>query len=363
MTGALPEPRHPKGPAPMELGIYTFGDVTPDVHTGKTLSTRQRLSNLLEQAKLADEAGLDVIALGEHHRRDFAVSAPEVVLGAMSSVTSRIRLSTAVSVLSTQDPVRLFQQFATLDQLSGGRAEIIAGRGAFTESFPLFGFEVKDYDKLFEEKIRLLLLLRDQEVVTWNGDTRAPLTDAVITPQPLQDRLPIWIGVGGTPQSAMRAGLLGAPMFISIFTSPAPARRLFDIYHRAARSVGHDASALRTASGGHMFINRTSQAARDDFYPYYSEYFKIHPQFVTGMPRELYDQWVQSGLVVGSPQEVIDKILRHRELLGITRWVGQFDVGSLPFSMANDSLELFATEVAPVLRRETAVAPSLGVGA
>ena len=344
----------------MELGIYTFGDAMPDVRTGEAMSTRQRLANLVEQARFADAAGLDVFALGEHHRRDFAVSAPEVVLAAIAPVTSRIRLSTAVTVLSTQDPVRVYEQFATLDQLSGGRAEIIAGRGAFTESFPLFGYDLRDYEELFDEKIRLLLRLREEEVVTWSGRTRAPLRDVVVSPRSLQEKLPVWIGVGGTPQSAVRAGVLGAPMFLALFTTPAPGRRLVDLYRRAAEKAGQDLSALRVASGGHMFIGRTSQGARDAFYPYYSSYFKLHPQFPGGMPRSMFDQWAASGLLVGSPQEVMDKIMNHRELLGIDRYVGQFDVGGMPFAMANESLELFATEVAPVVRQETTDQVMLG---
>jgi alkanesulfonate monooxygenase SsuD/methylene tetrahydromethanopterin reductase-like flavin-dependent oxidoreductase (luciferase family) len=337
----------------MELGVYTFGDLKPDPRTGEVFSVEKRLAGLIEQARMADEAGLDVFALGEHHRRDFAISSPEVVLAAIASVTSRIRLSSAVSVLSTLDPVRVFQQFATLDQISGGRAEIIAGRGAFTESFPLFGYDVRYYDELFDEKIQLLLLLRDQEVVTWTGRHRPPLTNAVISPQPLQDELPVWIGVGGTPQSAVRAGVLGAPMFLALFTSPRRARPLAELYRRAAAQAGHDPAALKVASGGHMYIGRTSQGARDDFYPYYSEYWKMQPQFANGMPRATYDEWVRSGMLVGSPQEVIDKIMLQYELLGISRFVGQFDVGGLPVAMANDSLELFAAEVAPVIRKET----------
>jgi alkanesulfonate monooxygenase SsuD/methylene tetrahydromethanopterin reductase-like flavin-dependent oxidoreductase (luciferase family) len=331
----------------MELGIYSFGDL-------RGIPTQERLADLVAQARYADEAGLDVIALGEHHRADFALSAPEMVLAAIASVTERIRLSTGVTVLSTADPVRVYQQFATLDQLSGGRAEIIAGRGAFTESFPLFGHDLREYEVLFDEKIRLLLRLAKEERITWQGRTRPPLDDALIVPRALQPTLPIWIGVGGTPQSAVRAGRLGAPMFLAIFTDPAPARGLVEIYRRAAAAAGHDVDSLRTASGGHMFIGRTSQGARDAFFPYYSEYLSLLPQFPGGMPREVYDQWIRAGLLVGSPQEVIDKIMGHRELLGISRYVGQFDVGGMPAGMVNESLEPFATEVAPVVRKEAA---------
>ncbi|MEV4537572.1 LLM class flavin-dependent oxidoreductase [Asanoa sp. NPDC049518] len=332
----------------MELGIYSFGD-------SGTHSTRQRLADLVAQARYADEAGLDVIALGEHHRPDFTLSAPELVLAAISAVTERIRLSTAVTVLSTADPVRVYQQFATLDQLSGGRAEIVAGRGAFTESFGLFGYDLREYEVLFDEKLRLLLTLaREEGPVTWRGRTREPLDDALVTPRALQPVLPVWVGVGGTPQSAVRAGRLGAPMFVAIFTDPAPARGLVEIYHRAAANAGHDPAGLRVASGGHMYVGHTSQGARDEFYPYYAEYLSKLPQFSGGMPRAAYDEWIRAGLLVGSPQEVIDKIMNHRELLGISRYVGQFDVGGMPAGMVDKSLELFATEVAPVVRKESA---------
>ncbi|NMO55169.1 LLM class flavin-dependent oxidoreductase [Actinoplanes sp. TBRC 11911] len=338
----------------MELGIYSFGGVTADTRTGETISVRQRLDNLVRQAVMADEAGLDLIALGEHHRADHAISAPEVVLAAIASVTENIRLASGVTVLSTQDPVRVYQQFATLDQLSGGRAEIIAGRGAFTESFPLFGYDIRDYDVLFEEKIRLLLQLVREERPVWQGTTRAALNGEVVAPRALQDPLPVWIGVGGTPKSAVRAGTLGAPMFLALFTSPDPGHRTVELYRRAAEQAGHDAAALPIASGGHMYIGRSSQKAKDDFFPYYSDYFKLHPSMPNGMPRPVYDQWLSSGLLVGSPQEVIDGIMRHHEMLGISRYVGQFDVGSMSFGMVSESLELFATEVAPVIRKETA---------
>lgn len=338
----------------MELGIYTFGDLKAHPLAGRPESAHARLTRLIELAKTADRAGLDVIALGEHHRKDYVISAPEVVLGAMATVTSRIHLSTAVTVLSTQDPVRVFEQFATIDQISGGRAEIIAGRGAFIESFPLFGYNLEDYEELFDEKIQLLLALRDNEVVTWQGRLRPSLHEALIAPRTFQEQLPVWIGVGGTPQSAMRAGILGTPMFMSFFQSPDPGRRLVELYHRAAASAGHDPASLKMASGGHVYISRKSQAARDEYHPYYSDYFSQLPQFQSGMPREVFDQWVNSGLMVGSPQEIIDKILHHREVLGVDRYVAQIEVGSMPGEMVNSSLELFTDEVAPVIRRETA---------
>jgi alkanesulfonate monooxygenase SsuD/methylene tetrahydromethanopterin reductase-like flavin-dependent oxidoreductase (luciferase family) len=335
----------------MEIGLYTLGTVRPDAHTGETLSTRQRLENLVTQAKIADEAGIDVIALGEHHRRDFALSAPEVALAAIASVTKNIRLATAVTVLSTQDPVRVYQQFATLDLLSGGRAEIIAGRGAFHESFPLFGYDLADYEDLFDEKIRLLLQLTREEEPVWQGRTRPALNGELVWPRALQNPLPVWLGVGGSPKSAIRAGELGAPLFLSVYTRPD--RKQIELYRRAAEQAGHDRATLRTGSGGHMYVGRSSQKAKDDFFPYYSEYVKLNPALPDGMPRSMYDQMLGEGLMVGSPQEVIDRIMLHHEVLGTDRYLGQLDVG-IPFEMFNDSLELFATEVAPVIRKETA---------
>ncbi|MCU1507242.1 MAG: class flavin-dependent oxidoreductase [Microbacteriaceae bacterium] len=335
----------------MELGIFTFGDLRADPVTGQPANTHGRFLRLLELAETADQAGLDVLALGEHHRHDFVLSAPEVVLGAMASLTSRIRLSTSVTVLSTQDPVRVFQQFATLDQVSNGRAEVMAGRGAFVESFPLFGYDLDDYEELFDEKIQLLMQLRESEIVTWQGRLRHSLDNVGVYPRPYQNRLPVWIGVGGTPQSAVRAGVLGAPMFMPFQGG----KRLVDLYRAAGAQAGHEPANLRTASGGHVFVGRTSQEARDAYFPYYADYLSQAPQFAGGMPRAAFEQWVaQDRLMVGSPQQIIDGILHHHELLGTDRYLAQIEVGGMPQGMVNGSLELYATEVAPVLRRETA---------
>ncbi|MDQ3605719.1 MAG: LLM class flavin-dependent oxidoreductase, partial [Gemmatimonadota bacterium] len=225
----------------MELGIYTFAETTPDPDTGETVSAEQRLLDLLEEIELADQVGLDVFGVGEHHRPDFAVSAPAVVLAAAAARTQRIRLTSAVSVLSSDDPVRVFQQFATLDLLSGGRAEIMAGRGSFIESFPLFGYDLADYDALFAEKLDLLLKLRESERVTWTGKHRPPLNDLGVYPRPVQDPLPVWIAVGGTPQSIVRAGTLGLPLALAIIGG-APERfaSLVELYRESARRAGHD---------------------------------------------------------------------------------------------------------------------------
>lgn len=342
----------------MELGIFSFGELTAETAEGSARTIHERLGNILELARLADTGGLDVISLGEHHRKDFTMSAPEVVLAAIAAVTTRIRVASGVTVLSSQDPVRVFEQFATLDQLSGGRVEIIAGRGAYVESFPLFGYDLADYDALFDEKLRLLLQIRENPVVTWSGRFRPALHETEISPRPFQKTLPIWVAIGGTPASAVRAGTLGLPMFMGFFTGPEQFVSRVELYHRAAEQAGHDLSSLRTAVSGHMYVGKTSQRARDDFYPFYSRYFRQTgiSSFANGFPRLSYDAWIAGGLPVGSPQQVIDSIMRRVELLGIDRFMGQIDVGNLPWEMARDSLELYMTEVAPVLRRETAPA-------
>ncbi|MFH5824543.1 LLM class flavin-dependent oxidoreductase [Georgenia sp. AZ-5] len=341
----------------MELGIYTFGEINQHPDGKATTDVTTRLDRLVELARKADQGGLDVIALGEHHRPDFTISAPEVVLAAMASVTERIRLTSGVTVLSSQDPVRVYQQYATLDHLSHGRAEIVAGRGAFTESFPLFGYDLAQYDELFDEKLKMLLQIREDEVVTWHGRHRAPLNQAPIIPRAKQEPLPVWVAIGGTPASAMRAGALGLPMIMGFFTGPEQFVPRVELYHRAAEQAGHDPARLRLGASGHMFVGKTSQGARDSFYPYYAEYFRQMGMTGGGaFPRQAYDQWIEHGLPVGSPQQVIDEIMKRVELLGIDRFLGQIDVGNLPWHMVNESLELFMTEVLPVVKRETAAA-------
>jgi len=338
----------------MELGIYSFGEVVANPAGTSATTLHERFRQVLELADLADAGGLDAISLGEHHRSDFSMSAPEIVLAAIAGRTKRLRLSSGVTVLSSQDPVRVFEQFATLDHVSEGRAEIIAGRGAFTESFPLFGFDLHDYDALFDEKLQLLLQIRDEETVTWSGRFRSALDDVRISPRPLQTPLPIWVAIGGTPASAVRAGLLGLPMMMGFFAGPEQFVSRVDLYHRAAAQAGHDPASLRLGASGHFYVGKTSQAARDEFYPYYSRYFQQGgaPFAANGFPRAAYDAWIENSLPVGSPQQVIDAIMLRVELLGIDRFMAQIDVGNLPWSMTLESLELYMTEVAPVIRKE-----------
>ncbi len=339
-----------------ELGLYTFGDLTPDARTGKTISAQQRMTEILAAAKLADTSGLDVFAVGEHHRLDMAVSATAVVLSAVAALTQRIRLASAVTILSTADPVTVFEDFATVDLISGGRAEIIAGRGIFTESFPLFGYELADYDELFEEKLELLLKLNSAERVTWQGRFRPALHDAPIPPRPAQSRLPVWIGSGGTPSSVERAGALGLPLALAnISLPPAKLKPMVELYRRAGQQSGHRAADLKVSVATHMYIRENSQAALDEFYPYYAAYFLTHtPSQYRAQPitRADYDARAsgRGPIFVGSPQQIIDKILYERELFGHQRFLAQIDIGGMPFANVARVIELFATEVAPAIR-------------
>lgn len=344
----------------IELGVYTLGDLGPDPLTGNEISTQQRLQEVLATAKLADEAGLDIFGVGEHHRLDYAVSSPAVVLAAAAQNTKRIKLSSATTVLSTIDPVRLFEDFATLDLLSNGRAEIIAGRGAFVESFPLFGYDLSDYDELFEENIRLLHELNANEIVNWQGAFRSSLKNTMIAPRPVQEKLPIWIGVGGSPESAVRAGRLGTGMALAILGGdPMRFKHLVDLYHQAGAEAGHASEDLKVAVTGHTFIAKTSQQAKDEFYPYYANYWEyVNKQrgMGTKISRSDFEQMAspETALFVGSPQQIIEKILHQHELFGHQRFIAQMDIGGLPFSKVAKGIEMLATEVAPVVRRETA---------
>jgi len=340
----------------MEIGIYTFAETTPDPVTGHTVSQAQRLRDLLEEIELADQVGLDVFGVGEHHRPDYAVSSPAVVLAAAAARTKNIRLTSAVTVLSSDDPVRVFQDFATLDLLSGGRAEIMAGRGSFIESFPLFGYDLQDYDELFSEKLELLLELRKDTHVTWEGKHRAPLQGQGVYPRPLQDPLPVWIAVGGTPHSVVRAGTLGLPLAVAIIGGqPERFVPLVDLYREAARRAGHDPDRLPVSINSHGFIADTSQQAADDAFPPYLEVMgRIGRERGWAPPtRRQFDaeRGPRGAMLVGSPQEVVDKILFEHELFGHQRMLIQLSVGTLPHARIMRSIELLGTEVAPAVRR------------
>lgn len=343
-----------------ELGILTFGEITSDPGTGATPSPRQRMAETLEQAVVADQVGLDVFAVGEHHRSDFVASAPHMVLSAAAARTERIHLTSGVTVLSSEDPVRVFENFSTLDLVSDGRAEIIAGRGSYTESFPLFGYNLADYDGLFGEKLQALLSIRDANPSTWAGSQfTTDLRGVDIAPRPLGD-LPIWIGVGGTPASAIRTGTLGLPMALALLLGPlSHLAQPVELYHRAAAEAGHDPSQLRVSINAHGFVGRTSQGAREGMFPYFSKGMsENNHQRGAGfnLPRAAFDAQASpnAALLVGSPQEVIDKLLRQHEQFGITRAIIQMGFGGVPQKEHLEAIELLGTEVAPVVRAEVA---------
>lgn len=340
----------------MELGLYTFADVQPDGTSGNARNTHQRLKELMEEIKLADELGLDVFGIGEHHRPDYAVSSPATVLAAAAMITKNIRLASAVTVLSSDDPVRVFQQFATVDQLSDGRAELMVGRGSFIESFPLFGYDLNDYDTLFEEKLHLLLQINEKEKVSWQGKHRAPLNNTGVYPRPYQASLPVWIAAGGTPASAVRAAHLGLPLALAIIGGmPEQFVPFVNLYRSAAAKAGRDAAQMPVGINSHVYIAENAQQAGDEFYPSYAAMMNRIGQ-ERGWPplsRERFDysRSPKGALLVGSPQQVIDKILYEHELFGNTRFLAQMSVGTMPHQKILKAIELFGTRVAPAVRK------------
>jgi probable LLM family oxidoreductase len=337
----------------MELGLATFADLSSGV------SPQERMRNLIEEAELAEQLGLDVFAIGEHHRPDFLISAPAIPLAAIAARTNNIRLSSAVSVLSSDDPVRVFQQFAELDLISNGRAEIMAGRGSFVESFPLFGYDLEDYDDLFAEKLQLLLAIRDGTHVSWSGKHRPPLEGAGIWPRPVQEPLPVWIAVGGSPESVIRAGVLGLPLTLAIIGGePARFAPLIDLYRQAVAQAGHAPDTARVAINTHAFVGETVAEADSAFAASYLQMMnRIGRE--RGWPpsgREQYQalRSPRGALAVGSPEEVAEKILYEHELFAMDRYIGQMSVGAVEHRHVMRSIELFGTEVAPLVRAEIA---------
>ncbi|MCK6624033.1 MAG: LLM class flavin-dependent oxidoreductase [Anaerolineae bacterium] len=330
------------------------------------ISPVQRMSNLLETIELADQVGLDVFGVGEHHRPDFIASAPLVILGAAAARTQSIRLSTAVTVLSSDDPVRVFQDFATLDLISNGRAEIMAGRGSFIESFPLFGYDLRDYDSLFAEKLELLMKLREAETITWSGKHRPALNNLGVYPRPMQEKLPIWVAVGGTPESVVRAASLGLPMALAIIGGmPERFAPFIQLYRQAARQAGYDPAQLPLSINSHGFIADTAQQAVDDYYPSAVVVMnKIGRE--RGWPPATRQQ-LEAGRAlrgsdfVGSPAEIIEKILFQHEIFGHQRLLLQLGVGTIDHAKVMHAIELLGTQVAPVVREEIARRTSSGV--
>ncbi len=317
------------------------------------------MRELLEEAQLADQLGLDVFAVGEHHRPDYLVSAPTVVLGAIAARTERIRLSSAVTVLSSEDPVRVFQQFAHVDLISGGRAEIMAGRGSFIESFPLFGYDLDDYDELFAEKLELLLRVRAAATVSWSGRHRAPLHDAGVWPRPVQDPLPVWVAVGGSPQSVIRAGTLGLPLTLAIIGGqPERFVPLVELYRQAAQAAGHDAATAKVAINTHAFVGETPAAADRAFAaPYLAMMNRIGRE--RGWPpsgRAEYEalRSPRGALAAGDPEQVAEKLLFEHELFGHDRYLAQISVGAVAHADVMRAIELFGTQVAPMVAAELA---------
>ncbi|MCO5240786.1 MAG: LLM class flavin-dependent oxidoreductase [Chitinophagaceae bacterium] len=340
----------------MELGLITFADMQPETLPGRGVNAQQRISDLMEEIRLADQLGLEVFGVGEHHRSDYAVSSPAVILAAAAMITKNIKLSSAVTVLSSDDPVRVFQDFATVDHLSNGRAEIMAGRGSFIESFPLFGYDLGDYDELFTEKLDLLLKLNKTERLSWQGKHRPSFNDLGVYPRPYQPSIPVWLAAGGTPASAVRAATLGLPLMLAIIGGTLQQFVPFiNLYREAAKKSGKDFNTLQLGVNNHMYVGEDSQQAADEFYPYYAAMMNRvgRDRGWPPLSRRQFDhsRLPQNALMVGSVQEVIDKILYEHELFGNTRFLAQASVGNVPHAKIMKSIELFGTKVAPAVKK------------
>lgn len=339
----------------MEIGIGMFGDNHYD-ERGKPLSAGDRLRELIEEVKLMDEVGIEFFGIGEHHRPDYAVSVPEVVLAAAATVTKNIKLGSAVTVLSSTDPVRIYQGFATLDQLSNGRAELMAGRGSFIESFPLFGYSLNDYNELFEEKLELLLKINREELITWKGKFRAPLQDQLVLPRAVNNHLNIWVAVGGTPESVVRAAKLGLPvMFAIIGGNPAQFKPLFQYYKELYENFGHNMKNFKVGVHMHSFFGEDSKQTVDYYYPVYSSQMNRVGASRGWAPftRSQYEQGrgKEGAYLFGDANEAVDKILRMHELFGLTRFSAHMDVGGPSHAMLMKSIEIYGTKIAPQVRK------------
>lgn len=338
----------------MELGVGMFGDLHIDKN-GNIQPTAQRLQELIEEIKLMDEVGLDFYGIGEHHRPDYAVATPEIILAAAATVTKNIKLGSAVSVLSSADPVKLYQSFATIDLLSNGRAELVAGRGSFIESYPLYGYNLKDYDALFEEKLDLLLKINQSERITWKGKFRAPLNDQQILPRAVNDHLNIWIAVGGTPESVVRAATHGLPVIFAIIGgNPAHFKPLFDYYKEVYQHHNHDMNKFQVGVHMHAFFGEAAQQTADNYYPVYAAQMNRIGQS-RGWPtyqKEQYDagRGSKGHLLIGDANQAVEKILQLHELFGLTRFSAHMDVGGPSHSLLMKSIELYGTKIAPQVR-------------
>jgi probable LLM family oxidoreductase len=344
---------------PFELGLYHFVDNGTDPITGEVKNPVEVMENLVEGIELADQVGLDVIALGEHHREEFLSSAPVVILGAAAARTKNIRLSTAVTVLSSDDPVRVFESFATLDLISNGRAEIMAGRGSFIESFPLFGYDLNDYDGLFDEKLKLLAQLRESEKITWSGEFRAPLNNLGVYPRPVQKKIPIWVAVGGTPESVVRAASMGFPLALAIIGGmPERFAPLFELYRRASTEYGFEPKKIPLSLNSHGFIAEDAREAMDAYYPG-ALVMRNKIGRERGWPATTREQLEQQRVLhgsdfVGTPDEIIEKILFQHELFNHQRFLMYIGNSAIEHKKIMHAIEIFGTEVAPVVRKEIA---------
>lgn len=340
----------------LEFGLMTFADVAPETVSGKGINAHHRIQDLLEEIKLADQLGIDVFGIGEHHRPDYAVSSPTTVLAAAAAVTKNIKLSSAVTVLSSEDPVRVYQQFATVDAISGGRAEIMAGRGSFIESFPLFGFDLNDYNELFDEKLDLLLKINHSEKVTWRGNLRPPINNLGVYPRALNGEIPVWLAAGGTPASAVRAAKLQLPLMLAIIGGmPRQFTPFINLYKKSWLENGHNAEDLQVGINNHMFIGEDGEKAADDFFPYYAQMMDRvgRSRGWQPMTREQFDfmRAPEGSLMVGSVEQVIEKMIYEYELFGFTRFFAQASLGFVPHEMTIKSIELFAKQVVPEVKK------------
>ncbi|WP_042460500.1 LLM class flavin-dependent oxidoreductase [Neobacillus dielmonensis] len=336
----------------LEFGLYTLGDHLPNPLTGESITAQQRLNEIIELAKLAEQAGIDFISVGESHQDYFATQAHTVVLSAIAQATEKIKIASSSTIISTSDPVRVYEDFATIDLISNGRAEIIAGRASRVGLFDLLGYNLRNYEELFEEKFDLLLMINEQEVVNWSGEFRAPLRNARVLPRPLNGSLPIWRAVGGTPASAIKAGFAGVPMFLAHLGGPATVfKRSIDAYREAARERGFDPSELPVATAGFFYAAETTQQAQREYYPFINEGMKLtngrgYPKqaFALGAdPRDIMN--------IGSPQQIIEKILYQHELFGHQRYIAQMDFGGVPFEKLVKNIEIIGTEILPAIRK------------
>lgn len=339
----------------LEFGIYTLGDHLPNPLTGERISAQERIQEIIEYAKLAEQAGIDFFSVGESHQDYFATQAHSVVLAAIAQATKKIKIASSSTIISTSDPVRVYEDFATLDLISNGRAEIVAGRASRIGLFELLGYNVRDYEALFEEKFELLLQINEEEIVNWEGQFRAPLRNAKVLPRPQNGSMPIWRAVGGSPGSAIKAGYAGVPMFMAHLGGPVSVfKQTIDAYRQAARQGGFNPEELPVATAGFFYVAETSQQALRDLYPHINEGMKkTNGQ---GFPKQSFAQGVdpQNVMNIGSPQQIIEKILYQHEVYGHQRYIAQIDFGGMPFEKIQRNLELIGTEILPAIKKYTA---------